>query len=419
MKKSNKKFLIPVIILFLSVQESFVFSQEDINYLQKARKLHAKIISVDSHTDTPLHLIYQENFNPGEKHSVKDNRSHVDFPRMKEGCLDAVFFAVFLGQGIRNDSAYSSILEKTILIFDKIDDAIRQNNEISGLALTYKDALKNKKKGKVSVFTGIENGYAIGKDTSLIRKFYNRGARYITLCHTKNNDICDSSTDTTEHNGLSEFGISVVKKMNETGMIIDVSHISDSAFYDVLKYSKTPVIASHSCARKLCDNPRNLSDKMLQDLSDNGGVIQMCILSDYVKNIEQDPLRDSLKKEVRKEYNGFQNLSAEKMTEARKAWYSIDSLYPQKYATVSDVADHIDHIIKIAGIDHVGIGTDFDGGGGVDGCMDASELINITVELLKRGYSDADIEKIWGKNLFRVLDEVTGYSLNLKSESPH
>jgi membrane dipeptidase len=189
-------------------------------------------------------------------------------------------------------------------------------------------------------------------------------------------------------------------------MMIDVSHVSDQSFYDVLKLSKAPVLASHSCSRALCDNPRNLTDEMLRALAANNGVVQMCILSDYVKKPVPDPARDSARQAVRKKYNNFQNLTDEQWTIASAELHSLDAKFPRKLASVSDVVDHIDYMVKVAGIDHVGIGTDFDGGGGVDGCKDVSQMENITLELVKRGYSEKDIKKIWGGNLMRVMNKV-------------
>jgi len=193
--------------------------------------------------------------------------------------------------------------------------------------------------------------------------------------------------------------------MNELGMLVDVSHASDSAFYDVLKISNKPVIASHSCARALCDHPRNLTDDMLRALAENGGVIQMCILSDYVKKLEQTPERIEAEKAFREKHANWSNYTEEERKAGIRDWYQLDVDYPQNLATVSDAIDHIDHIVKIAGIDHVGIGTDFDGGGGLKDCFDVSELGNITLELVKRGYTDEDISKIWGGNFMRVFEE--------------
>jgi membrane dipeptidase len=289
-------------------------------------------------------------------------------------------------------------------VFDSIHALLKQHPVELNLALNSRDAIKNKKQGKTSIFIGVENGYPIGKDIGKIKEFYDLGARYITLCHTKNNDICDSSTDTLYYDGLSEFGISVVNEMNRLGMMIDVSHASDRSFFDVLKISKKPVIASHSCARAICDNPRNLTDSMLVALAKNGGVIQLCILSDYVKKSPPDPLRDSAMKAVRATYNNFEDLSDARMKEARAAWQETDARYPRPLATVKDAVDHIDHIVKVAGIDYVGIGTDFDGGGGLADCPDVAHLPAITLELMKRGYTENDLRKIWGGNLVRVMD---------------
>jgi membrane dipeptidase len=256
----------------------------------------------------------------------------------------------------------------------------------------------------------------VGHDISLVQKFYNLGVRYITLCHTKNNDICDSSTDPNgpEYQGLSPLGEQVVAEMNRLGMIVDVSHISDEAFYDVLEKSAAPVMASHSCARAFCDNPRNLDDAMLQAIAEKGGVVQMCILSDYVKTPKPNAERDSAFAALRSEFDNYDNASAEQKKIMREQWREIDAKYPKELATVSDVVDHIDHMVQVAGIDHVGIGTDFDGGGGVEGCFDVSEMGNITLELVKRGYTEDQIRKIWGGNFIRVFKAVEAYAAQTK-----
>ena len=334
---------------------------------KKVDKLHQKILTIDSHTDTPFELM-QNGFNIAIRHDPGRNNTKIDFPRMKEGGLDAAFFAVFVSQGKRTPEGNEKVMKRAQILFDTIHHVVNRNMELAGLALSPRDAYRLKREDRIAVFIGIENGYAIGDDIEMIRTYFKEGARYITLCHTRNNDICDSSTDSTEWNGLSEFGKNVVLFMNKTGMMVDVSHISDKSFYDVLAISKAPVIASHSCSRAVCNNPRNLDDDMLRALAKNGGIIQMCILSAYVKAPDSG------------------------------------------IATVKDVVDHIDHIVKVAGIDHAGIGTDFDGGGGVKGCDDVSQMKNITRELVLRGYSDRDIQKIWGGNLMRVMREVTHLS---------
>ncbi len=378
---------------------------EEQKLVNRALDIHNRVLTVDSHTDTPMWLARRD-FDLSQRHDPRESGSKIDFPRMKEGGMDAAFFAVFLGQRERNDSANRAAYERAEMIFDSLYAAVGRLPEEAGIARTPDDAYRLEKEGRRAIFIGIENGYALGNDLSLIDHFYRRGARYITLCHTSNNDICDSSTDSTEYNGLSDFGIQVVKEMNRTGMMIDVSHMSDSSFYDVLKYSTAPIIASHSSARAICDSPRNLTDDMLRKLAENGGVAQVCILSDYVKKMPENAARDSARKALREKYHNFDNLTDAEMKQARKEWHDIDKNFPPNLPDVKDYVDHIDHIAKVAGIDHVGIGTDFDGGGGVNGCYDVSEMPAITVELVRRGYNEDQIRKIWGGNLMRVMRQV-------------
>lgn len=370
-------------------------------------RIHESVFTVDSHTDTPLRLI------DGSIDLGRDNsgsRSCVDLPRMKAGGLDGVFFAVFLGQGARTPEKNDAAFNQANRIIDTLESVTRRYAGQCALVTTPREALRLEREGKKAIFLGIENGYPLGNDVSKVDYFYRRGVRYITLCHTKNNDICDSSNDTTGFNGLSGFGREVVKGMNRIGMMIDVSHMSDSSFYQVLRLSRVPVIASHSCARAVCDNSRNLTDGMLLKLKANGGVVQVCILSDYVKKLPRNPQRDSAFKALKVKYKGYEGLTDEEMKQARKEYYSIDQLYPSQRATVSDFVDHIDHIVRLIGIDHVGIGTDFDGGGGLSDCPDVSQMPAITAELVKRGYSAGEIRKIWGGNLFRVMNEVARYA---------
>jgi membrane dipeptidase len=372
---------------------------------QSAKIIHEKVLTVDTHTDTPWYLL-QGGFDMAERHDFEKEHSRVDFVRMKEGGLDAVFFAAFVGQRKRDEEGNRKAKEMVVATIDSIHAHLATRTAIAGIALTPDDAYRLEKEGKRIVFIGIENGYAIGNEIHNVEEFYKMGARYITLCHTKNNDICDSSTDTTGYGGLSPFGVEVVKEMNRVGMMIDVSHASDSSFYDVLAVTKAPVIASHSCSRAICDNPRNLSDDMLKQLALNGGVVQMCILSDYVKKPEPYPARDSAFKAIKDKYGNFSDLTREQEKLAWKEWDDVDSIYPPKLATVADAVDHIDHMVKVAGIDHVGIGTDFDGGGGLADCRDVSQMGNITLELVKHGYNEEDIRKIWGGNIMRVMREV-------------
>ena len=373
------------------------------NIARKADRIHSSILIVDSHADTPL-----EFDTPGFDIGVRNNIGCIDFPRMKEGGLHAEFFAVYTAQGPRNDTAYFNINEQAIYLVNQIYENIDRYSSMAEIAYTAADAYKIKKSGKIAIYIGLENGYPIGLDIAKVKDFYNRGTRTITLCHTKNNDICDSSNDISgaEHNGLSEFGKKVVLEMNRLGMMIDVSHVSDKSFYDVIAHSKAPIIASHSSCRALCYNPRNLTDDMLLALKENGGIIQICILSAYLKAIEDDPEMLHKLTKLKSQYGDYDTISDEsKKNSLREEYRAIRKKY-ERHATVSDVVDHIDHVVQIIGIDYVGIGSDFDGGGGINGCKDASEVKNITIELLRRGYSKREIKQIWGGNIMRVMRQV-------------
>lgn len=371
-----------------------------------ADRIHEKVLTVDTHCDTPMEMV-RSGFDLGMRHE----EGCVDFPRMKEGGLNAEFFAVFIGQGPRDDSSFNIVHQKAVKTFKVIHDNVNKNSTLAEIAYTPDDAYRLKKDGKIAAFIGLENGYPVGRELARVEQYYELGARYITLSHSKNNDICDSSTDAAgpEHNGLSAFGAEVVKEMNRLGMMIDVSHISDKSFYDVIRLSDAPVIASHSSCRALCESPRNLTDDMLLLLKKNGGVIQICILSNYIKTPDPNPELDSKLREVREKFGDYEALSEEQKKIMRTEYREIQKKYA-KLATVKDVVDHIDHVVQVIGIDHVGIGTDFDGGGGIDGCRTVAEMKNITIELLRRGYSKDNIERIWGGNVMRVFREVEAKS---------
>jgi len=393
------RVIICVSIFFLIITACV---NDEAQLIKRANKIHVSILTIDSHCDTPLNLM-RSDFDLGVKHED----GCVDFPRMKEGGLDCEFFAVFIVQGPRNDSIYSKVHKRALFIFEAIHQNINKNSSMAQIAYKAEDAYAIGKAGKLAIFIGVENGYPVGKDISRIKQYYNLGARYITLSHTRNNDICDSSTDpkSAENNGLSPFGAEVVKEMNRLGMMVDVSHISDRSFYDVLKVSKAPVIASHSSCKALCENPRNIDDKMLIALKGNGGVIQICILSNYLKTPEPNPELEAKFAEIRQKYGDYSALSQEQKKLMHSEYREIERKY-KKFATVQDAVDHIDHVVQVIGIDHVGIGTDFDGGGGIEGCKTVAEMKNITIELLRRGYSKQDIAKIWGGNIMRVLRKV-------------
>ncbi|MFH1250176.1 MAG: dipeptidase [bacterium] len=372
---------------------------------KKAERIHTETLTLDSHTDTPMDMLrWNADISQNLDGSPWDGK--VDIPRMQVGGLDAIFFAAWVGQGPRTPEGNRRANDKVNRMIQAIHNAVEANSDRTKLALTADDARCISKTGKHAIYIGIENGYAIGRDLSEIERFYNLGARYITLCHVENNDICDSSNDTTEHNGLSEFGKNVVREMNRLGMLVDVSHVSDKAFYDVLETSGVPVIVSHSCARAICDNPRNISDEMLLALAEKGGVIQVAIYTEYVKTPEPNPEREAVEKALDEKYPNYDQMTEEEKKPILEEHYALREKYPLKLATVSDFVDHIDYIVKLVGIDYVGIGTDFDGGGELIGLRDVSQMPNITKELLKRGYSMQDIQKIWSGNFLRVFREV-------------
>jgi membrane dipeptidase len=365
-----------------------------------ADSLHRVVFTVDSHTDTPLNFV-DEGFDFGEFHSDKD--ICYDLPKMNAGDIDAVYFGVFVVQKPLTPENMIKARDRAIRLYDSIDKVVERYRDKLVYVTTPGAAYKAEAFGKKAIFSGVENGFVIMDQLELIKYFQQRGATYITLCHSLNNQICDSANDTLVYGGLSPFGEKVVKEMNRLGVMIDVSHVSDSSFFDIVKLSKSPVIASHSCSRAICDNPRNLSDEMLLQLKQNGGVVQLCILSDYVKKMPANPERDKAFGDLWNRFNGYKNLPDSMFKVARAEWNRVDKAYPRQLATVKDAVDHIDHMVSVMGIDHVGIGTDFDGGGGLDDCRDATELRLITRELVRRGYSAEDIRKIWGGNLMRVF----------------
>lgn len=403
-------------LLFLSILTIVLFGcnsleNKEAKLLKRAKEIHSRIVTIDTHTDTPL-LMNREGFDFSGENNLP--RAKVDLKKMEEGGLDAAFFAVFIGQGDRTVEKYLEAHERALEIFNYLHTTINLYQNRSQIALASDDAQRLKKEGKRAIYIGVENGYPIGKEISILEQYYNLGARYLTLCHTRNNDICDSSNDPNgpEHGGLSPFGKEVILELNRLGMMVDVSHISDDAFFQVLEITKVPIIASHSNARAVCDDPRNLTDEMLIKLAEYRGVVQLCLLSSYVKTPPPQPERDSARAAVRAKYGSFRDLDAETRRQAFDDWYAIDEKFPPILANVSDLVDHIDHIVNLIGVDYVGIGSDFDGGGAIEGCMDASEMMNITIELLKRGYKKKDIEKIWGGNFLRVFREVESYVQN-------
>ncbi len=399
--------------IIISVAGLFLLSctstQNQEALLAKAQDIHHRVLTVDTHADTPSRLL-REDWNIGERHDPAERRSGcIDLPRMKEGGLDAEFFAVFVGQGELNPEGYAKAKERADQLLDAILQMGKNHPDLVETATSPDDAYRLEKEGKRAAFIGMENGYPIGLNLSLIESFYNRGVRLITLCHGGDNDICDSSFErqNPEDNGLTEFGEKVVAECNRLGIMVDISHASDKSFFDVLKVTKAPIIASHSSVRSLCDHPRNLSDEMLKALAANRGVIQICLVSSFVKEEEPNPEREKALAELQKKYGSWRDIKDEETRQKiRQEYMAVYEKYPAKRATLEDAVDHIDYVVKLIGIDYVGIGSDFDGGGGVEECDDVSDMPRVTEELVRRGYSEEDIRKIWGGNLMRVFRQV-------------
>ena len=376
---------------------------------QKARELHKRILTVDTHCDTAFGLL-RTDWKIGDRHDPSLRASgKIDLPRMKEGGLDAEFFAAFVGQGPLTPEAYAKAKDSALRAVEAVHKMTQEYSSVIGLAVDPQGARRLKKEGKLTAFIGLENGYPLGRDPALIRLFHEKGVRYITLCHSSDNDICDSSTDrrNPEDRGLSAFGREVVAECNRLGMIVDISHASEKSISDILAVTKAPIIASHSSARALCDNPRNLTDDQLRALAKNGGVVQICFLAAYVKTPPVIPEREKAMKELEAKYGNIRQIQDEAVrTKAMAEREAVNQKFPQVQANVQDLVDHIDHVKKVVGVDYVGIGTDFDGGGGVVGCDEVSGMIHVTEELVRRGYTDREIEKIWGGNFLRVFQKV-------------
>ena len=316
------------------------------NY-RAAQQTHDRVLTLDTHCDTPMF------FPDGVQIGQRDTRILVDLHKMDEGRQDATIMVAYLPQPTENPTAYADH------IFDQIEAHVRDNAHAVALARTPDDLWHNKRQGLKSIMLGIENGIALDGQLSNLRHFADRGIVYMTLCHNGDNDICDSAKGTKTHGGVSDFGREVIAEMNRLGILVDLSHAAESSFYDALELSRVPIVCSHSSARALCDHPRNLTDDQMRALAAKGGVAQTTI------------------------YHGFLRQHGE--------------------ATILDVMAHLEHAIEVMGIDHVGLGTDFDGDGGVRGLASSSDLLQFTIQLLARRFSEADIQKIWGGNFLRVM----------------
>jgi membrane dipeptidase len=405
----------------------------DATLLAKAKAIHEKAITIDTHVDIGGADYATEKLDPG----LPTNRK-CDLPKMKAGGLKAVFLAAFVSQ--RPDltpTGFKPAYDSAITGLDAVNRLARMHPELCELGRTPADVERIAKTGKRVILTGVENGYPMGDDLANLKAFYERGARYMTLVHSSHNQLADSSTPRTDpmHNGLSALGKKVVAEMNRMGMMVDLSHASEKSFWDAIAVSKAPIIESHSGCKAISPSDRNLTDDQLKALAKNGGVIQVVALASYLK--AEPPERTKAIADLRQELGmparggggggggrgqgapgapagqGGQGargqqpaVSPEVTAKFQERMKEIDAKYPFQAATIKDFVDHIDHAVKVAGIDHVGIGTDFDGGGGVPGFNDHSDALNVTVELVKRGYTEKQIIQIWGGNFLRAWRDV-------------
>ncbi len=404
-----------------------VDSMTDSEMIEYARSLHERVITIDTHDDIPSNFATAE-VDPADPESDRQ----VTLPKMREGGLDVGFFVVFVGQAERspegNQRAYEQAITKFEAIHRMTEDMYPDQIE---LAYTADDVVRIHESGKLAAVICMENGYPIGNDISRLKEFHERGARYITLAHGGHNDIADSATPRPneteeEHGGISAFGRQVIAEMNRLGIMVDISHISHKAAMEAMALSKAPVIASHSSTKALNDHPRNLGDEALLALKENGGVMQTVALGAFVKTIDITPERAAALAELREEFDipaprgsAYRNRVAAFTPEERSAFdkrmAEIDAQFtPPPAVNVQDYVDHIDHAVGLIGIDHVAIASDFDGGGGIAGWRNASETLNVTIELVRRGYSEEDIRKIWGGNTLRVLRAVERVAAELQ-----
>ncbi len=419
----NIYYLLLACILFSCNEKEKPKELTDAELEAKATAIHERVITLDTHAD-----INVSNFTDSVNYTQRlDNQ--VNLPKMKEGGLDVAWFIVYTGQDSLNENGYKKAYENAISKFDAIHRLTKDyaSDQIE-LALTSDDVRRIHDSGKKIAMIGIENGYPVGEDLSNVKKFYDLGGRYMSLAHNGHSQLSDSNTGEKDsiwlHNGLSVLGKQVVAEMNKYGMMIDISHPSKEAIRQMIELSKAPVIASHSSARALCNHSRNLDDEQLQWIKENGGVVQTVAFKSYL-NTEKYEIRNNEIKEVEKVVmdslgskwlprNEIMALPNDERDAYIQKYILMNGIVKEKAKSmqglppavdVSDFINHIDYLVEKIGIDHVGISSDFDGGGGIAGWSDASETFNVTLELVKRGYTEAEIGKLWSGNLLRVLDE--------------
>src|SRR2546429_3302203 len=376
---------------------------------EKARKLHFSSIVVDTHDDTTQRFL-DGKFDLGHRSAT----GSIDIPRMREGNLGAIFFSIWMPSKITGPEA----VDRALIQIDAVREQVRKHSKDLVLATTAPEIRDAHKQGKIAALLGVEGGHMINSDLGVLRSFAALGVRYMTLTHSGNDEWADSSTDKAVHNGLTDFGREVVREMNRLGVMVDISHVSDKTFYDALETSKAPLFASHSSCRAICDAPRNMTDQMMEDLASKGGVVQINyhvgFLSQEFRDAEKaDPeINTAISAEVTKrcgEHEGCQLIEGDKITRE----YVEQGKLPR--VDFGKIIEHIDHAEKVAGVDHVGLGSDFDGANMPYGMEDATKLPKITEALLQKGYSEGDVRKILGENTLRVMTQVERVSRDLNA----
>lgn len=377
----------------------------------QAKKLQSSSIVIDTHDDTTQRLL-----DPKFDLSVRHNDGNIDIPRMKEGGLTAIFFSIWISSKILGPDAVKQALDQ----IDAVRETVRKHPNDLLLATTAADVREAKKQHKIAALIGVEGGHMMGNDLSVLRTFAALGVRYMTLTHMDNNEWADSSTDKPAHNGLTDFGKDVIREMNRLGMIVDIAHVSDKTFYDALETSKAPIFSSHSSCRALCNAPRNMTDDMMRDLAKHGGVIQINyhvgFLSQEFRDYEKahPESEKDIKDEITRRCGDNEACKLVAGDEIVRDFMKAGKLPKVDWTAI---VEHIDHAVKIAGVDHVGLGSDFDGAVMPLGMQDVSHIPQITDALLKKGYSESDIRKILGENTLRVLSQVEEVSRELNAAS--
>jgi len=373
----------------------------------RAKKLHFSCIVVDTHDDTTQRFL-DGKFDIGERSAS----GSIDVPRMKEGGLGAIFFSIWIPSKVTGPEA----VDRAMTQIDAVREQVRKHPKDMALATTAAEVREARKQGKIAALIGVEGGHMINSSLAVLLSYAALGVRYMTLTHSGNDEWADSSTDKAVHNGLTDFGKDVVREMNRLGVIVDISHVSDKTFYDALEVSKAPLFASHSSCRAICDAPRNMTDQMMKDLAAKGGVVQINyhvgFLSQEFRDAEKaDPeINKAISAEVTKrcgENEGCQLIEGDRITRE----YVEQGKLPR--VDFSKIIEHIDHAVKVVGVEHVGLGSDFDGANMPYGMEDATKLPKITEALLKKGYSEGDVKKILGENTLRVMTDVERVSREL------